>query len=273
MKKATTIASMLFTLLCNENLLGQTKPSSSQGKIVYLVSLNYDSGPWIYDGELIFDQRSSLFVYDRDTHESEYDEQTQGGENKIRRVISKGRNTDKIGRVIYADVEQGKTVERDFISKRTFVVTDTLRTIDWTLLDETRDIGGMKCQKAKATVYGREYEAWFSKGIPLSYGPWKLQGLPGLILEARSTDGEINFELKEVQYPVDATPKIAPPTNGETVVGYANFHELQNRKAQETEKAFRAKLAEMQQERGTSSSVTHTVGPVRVLRIEKSPAL
>jgi len=201
MKKTTTFASILFVLLlCNGNLLGQYRPLV-QGKVVYHVSLHYDrSLSWVYEGELIFDERSSLFVYDKNTHEGEHDEQKQEGEGKITRTISKGRSTDEIGRVIHTDFENGKTVERDFIRKRAFVVLDTFRSIDWTLLDETRDISGMKCQKAKATVYGREYEAWFSKGIPLSYGPWKLQGLPGLILEARSTDGEINFELICVLY-------------------------------------------------------------------------
>jgi len=150
-------------------------------------------------------------------------------------------------------------------------ILNTLRTINWTLLDETKEISGMKCQKAKGSVYGREYEVWFSNAIPLPYGPWKLQGLPGLILEVRSTDGEINFELKGVQYPMDGVHKIAPPTDGETVVGYASFYELQDKKAQEAEKSFRAKLAELQQSKGTASTVTHTVGPIKVIRIEKTP--
>jgi len=270
MKKTITIASILFTLLYNGNLLGQQK-TSVQGRVVYLVSLSNSALPQVYDGELFFDERSSLFVYDKNTQVGEYDSHKQEGEGKITRVISKGRSTDNIGRVVYADFEDGKVVERDFIVKRTFVIPDTLRTINWTLLDETKEISGMKCQKATASVHGREYETWFSRAIPLPYGPWKLQGLPGLILEARSTDGEINFELKEVQYPAEGSLKIVPPTDGQTVVGYASFYELQDRKAQEAEKSFRAKLAELQQSKGTASTVTHTVGPIKVIRIEKTP--
>lgn len=67
--------------------------------------------------------------------------------------------------------------------------------IDWTLHeeDETLDVMGYECRKATATWRGREWTAWYSD-IPLSSGPWKFNGLPGLILRLEDSKGEHVFE-------------------------------------------------------------------------------
>ncbi|MDE6423920.1 MAG: GLPGLI family protein [Muribaculaceae bacterium] len=61
--------------------------------------------------------------------------------------------------------------------------------IDWTLTDETEEIMGHQCHKATARWRGREWNAWYSD-IPVDAGPWKFQGLPGLILKVEDTEGD-----------------------------------------------------------------------------------
>ncbi|MBX2922156.1 MAG: GLPGLI family protein [Chitinophagaceae bacterium] len=73
-----------------------------------------------------------------------------------------------------------------------------LSEIAWTVLPETKKIGNYDCQKATGSYGGRKYEAWFTKDIPYQDGPWKLHGLPGLILEAKDTANEISFTFKEI---------------------------------------------------------------------------
>lgn len=52
----------------------------------------------------------------------------------------------------------------------------------------------MNCRKATGYFRGRNYIAWFCSDIPIPYGPWKLGGLPGLIIKAYDSKGEISFE-------------------------------------------------------------------------------
>lgn len=58
----------------------------------------------------------------------------------------------------------------------------------WQLLNETKKLSNFSCKKATILFRGRTYIAWYSTEIPLPFGPWKLRGLPGLILELYDTD-------------------------------------------------------------------------------------
>ena len=80
--------------------------------------------------------------------------------------------------------------------------------IDWKLTNESKKIGIFKCFKAIGTFRGRDYTAWYTNEIPLPYGPWKLQGLPGLILEAYNSNEEIYYYAKKVEYPTQNPTQI-----------------------------------------------------------------
>lgn len=67
--------------------------------------------------------------------------------------------------------------------------------IDWTIASDTTTIGGYICQMARGRWKGRLYTAWFCPDLPFPYGPWKLRGLPGLILQAADSSGQIVFEF------------------------------------------------------------------------------
>jgi GLPGLI family protein len=49
--------------------------------------------------------------------------------------------------------------------------------------NEIKDIEGYQCKKAYTTLNHRKYTAWYIPDIPISEGPYRFKGLPGLVLE------------------------------------------------------------------------------------------
>ena len=75
----------------------------------------------------------------------------------------------------------------------------------WEISSDTLSVCGYFCQKAVCRFRGRDFVAWFAPGIPVSYGPWKFGGLPGLILKIYDTDSLYIFEcvhIEQVNFPI-----------------------------------------------------------------------
>lgn len=64
----------------------------------------------------------------------------------------------------------------------------------WKTEDGEMEILGYNCRLASVVFAGRHYYAWYTPDIPISDGPWKLMGLPGLILRAEDSDGMFCYE-------------------------------------------------------------------------------
>jgi GLPGLI family protein len=88
----------------------------------------------------------------------------------------------------------------DFKFQNKFVIKDELRKPKWTIVsDSMKMIDSYTCLLAKGFLCGRNFTAWFTPDIPVSAGPWKLWGLPGLIVSARSNDGVVNYHLSSLK--------------------------------------------------------------------------
>jgi hypothetical protein len=88
-----------------------------------------------------------------------------------------------------------------------YLVPDTLPGIAWRIHSDTATFGGLHCQKATAHFKGRDYTAWFCPDLPLHVGPWKLNGLPGVIVEAYDAKKEVVFKFDGVEKATVATKK------------------------------------------------------------------
>ena len=99
-----------------------------------------------------------------------------------------GRNLE----VIYKKTKE-KKLELYYQGYNAWHYIEDLEMPQWELQDSTKTILDYPCQLAISEYRGRTWYAWFTFDIPISDGPWKLGGLPGLILEAYDSDRDYTF--------------------------------------------------------------------------------
>lgn len=78
--------------------------------------------------------------------------------------------------------------------------TEPSTEIEWAIGDSTRTVLGYECLMAETRYHGRHWTVWFTPEIPIQDGPWKLCGLPGLILEASETTGQHSFTANGIEH-------------------------------------------------------------------------
>lgn len=88
------------------------------------------------------------------------------------------------------------------------VYTEPFVELQWHIVnDSTCKVLDYECVKADADYHGRHWSAWFAPEIPVFDGPWKLRGLPGLILKAE-TDHGISFIATGIEMTDEAVPVV-----------------------------------------------------------------
>lgn len=131
---------------------------------------------------------------------------TPGGEKKLREIILASCMVQKPDGSVMIDLSRGPSksiytyvfINRENNRLRYYdrwsedegYYEESLDDVEWKIVsDSTKSVLGYECVMAETDYHGRRWKAWFSPDIPLPYGPWKLQGLPGLILEAEAQGG------------------------------------------------------------------------------------
>lgn len=69
--------------------------------------------------------------------------------------------------------------------------------LSWTILEKIKKEDNITMQLAKTNAYGRTWYAWFSKDIPIDFGPYKFNGLPGFIVSVFDEKKEFIFTLQK----------------------------------------------------------------------------
>lgn len=102
--------------------------------------------------------------------------------------------------VCYKNYEKpGEFILTDKLHANQYFVEDETGIPQWEIKEEYKTVAEYACQRAEADYLGRRWIVWFTAELPISDGPWKLQGLPGLILEAVDADNDYQFTCIEIE--------------------------------------------------------------------------
>jgi GLPGLI family protein len=86
--------------------------------------------------------------------------------------------------VVYKDLKQQTTVSQKQVFESQFLIIDSIRSLQWKILPETRNIAGYDCHKAVSKICDSVVAvAFYTDEIIPSTGPESFSGLPGMILE------------------------------------------------------------------------------------------
>jgi GLPGLI family protein len=177
--------------------------------------------------ELSFGNNQSLWKH---VDEDDNSDEISGNGMQIK-MMTPGQND-----IVFHNFGAAKKVEQKDIMDKKFVVTDSIRKLNWKLTGETQTILGHVCQQAIAERTGKRTQmtmdngkmerkeindttkiiAWFTPDIPVPAGP-EVQGqLPGLILALDMNNGRMVYKAIDIQTKVDVA-SIKEPEKGKKV--------------------------------------------------------
>ncbi|TVZ27233.1 GLPGLI family protein [Gillisia sp. Hel_I_86] len=150
--------------------------------------------------------------------------------------------------IVYRNISDKTFVNQKEFMGKFFLIKDSLKSMDWKLESETKQIGNYVAYKATFTrdVKVKEFNslddeiiettkqrtttAWYTPEIPVSIGPAGYWGLPGLILEVQE-DKQV-FLCTEIILNPSEKFRIEVPSKGK-VVSQEEFNAIQQEKKEE----------------------------------------
>lgn len=195
---------LLFTLIATASMAQKTEGVVNYtrktywtkiiGRMAYLSQEEKDRAAqtWKNDDEfkekmkLAFNANESLYTFASEQGETEDASYSwRNSELKLYRNFEKDKKTDVVEML-------GKT----------YIVEDSLHTPVWKIGNQIKDVAGYICMKAEMEdpIKKQKITAWFAQDIPVSAGPERANGLPGLILELSLNDGDVVIEATGVTF-------------------------------------------------------------------------
>ena len=162
--------------------------------------------------ELLFTGDESIW---RNVQE-EADIRDQAGDDPNRPVIR--MNFGSTDDVTYKNYKDEKMVQQREMGPKKYLIEDSFPHHVWKPETDTQTIAGHLCKKA--TTHGKQNNvvvAWYAEDIQSPSGPEAYGGLPGLILQLNSNDGEMMFTAVEIDTKGLDKRLVRTPTDGKKI--------------------------------------------------------
>lgn len=190
MKNTLPKISIFFCLFISGLFFSQ----SNGGKIIYSQAVSVTNSKTGI-GTLYFNKKTSLYSFVNDKKEATSIQRMGNGTtiyptNTIDSISNKAR-------FVMFDTSD-HTFYNNIINNDIEIILKDKTNIKWQIGNESKTILNYKCKKSQGELYGKKYTAWFTDKIPYKYGPVKINGLPGVILELHDDKNELSIIAKEI---------------------------------------------------------------------------
>jgi GLPGLI family protein len=175
-----------------------------QYNFIHVNDLTKPDKPYTENMILISGKNASLYLsYDRMDYSINYDLQSQEARKKglTQEQFNQQQGPSKkfLTTQYYYFFRENTFYSKEDICMNGCMVDDIIEKPDWKITKDTLSFSGIHAQKATAQFKGRNWTAWFAPELPFESGPWKLNGLPGLIIEAYDDKKEVQFKFLGVE--------------------------------------------------------------------------
>jgi len=237
----------IFLVIISQPAMAQseTLPTVS-GLVKYSTNISLENHNYESSDTLLFNRIQSLFKWKKNQKEGKMT--IDSGVDTEKNISEKEISEADIRQQNFYQVTKDSLYSRIFVLSQSYLLKEKKPPINWNITDSTKIVNGYLCTKATTHFRGRNYTAWFTPEIPTPFGPWKLIGLPGLVIEARSIDNKISFSAHKIElYNQDNYPGLQLSLNGKekeiTLAQYKKKLNTFGKKIRKQEKVRAAKKA------------------------------
>ncbi len=140
----------------------------------------------------------------------------------------------------YLHPEKKLQVRQTEFMTRLFREKTELAKIKWKMGTATKEILGYTCMLAETELDDKKVMAWFTPDIPISAGPERYYGLPGLILEVNLNQGQTVWMASNIDLSIPNKSFLEEPKEGKKVTA-EQYQQIQNEKIAEWEQQQKIK--------------------------------